>query len=199
MPARWLLNSRTRAAGSDLVEGVKDDARHRALVALAEAVDVEELEAAPARRPAAGALLGERPEVELLLRLAVRVERAERRQHGLVVVVAVGAVAVGRRAARVDERDACAVQYAQSVCEYSTLTRVRYATSSSRVSVHAPRWTTPASAGRSRVEPRAELVAVDVVPKSMPRCSGRSAKSGRGRPRRRRCRAPRRTRRSGRR
>ena len=94
------------AAGADLVERVQDDARHRALVALAEAVDVEELEAAPRGGRVPFPLPPERPEIELLLRIAVRIQRLQTRQECLVVVVPEAPVAVRRRTACVDERHA---------------------------------------------------------------------------------------------
>src|SRR5690606_39809508 len=66
---------------ADLIEGLKHHTRHRPLVPLAVAVDVEELQAAPGRRRVPLSLLLERPHVELLLPLAVRIERDEPRNQ----------------------------------------------------------------------------------------------------------------------
>src|SRR5262245_43611678 len=91
---------------ANLIERLDDDARHRSFVPLAKPVDVEKLEAAPLLWMPAGAFLGERPQVELQLGIAVCVERLQSRQRRLVVFIAERSVAIGRSAAGIDKRNA---------------------------------------------------------------------------------------------
>ena len=82
------------------------DARHPPLVRFARAVHVEELQPGPLRRLRPALVhFRERPRVEVVLALAVQVERGEFVRRGAVVEAA-KAVAVGRGAGRVQQRRA---------------------------------------------------------------------------------------------
>ena len=95
-----------RAARRSLLVDLHDDAAHRPLVALARAVDVEELEPRPLprRRRAVGDPARDAP-VEKVLGATVGVERSQpgQRRDRAIVVEAGRAVAVGGRRGGVDQ------------------------------------------------------------------------------------------------
>jgi hypothetical protein len=68
------------ARGADLVEGVEHHAGHAALVVFVRAIHVEELQTSPEERLL---FLLQRPLVELVLALAVRIQGFQTRRQGI--------------------------------------------------------------------------------------------------------------------
>ena len=93
------LEQAERAGFAQLGESLAGHALHLALVVLVGAVHVEELHAGDALEQ----ILAVGPQIEHLLGITVHVEGAQGKRGQQAVGKAVRTVAVGRRAARVDE------------------------------------------------------------------------------------------------
>ena len=92
-----------RAAGGDLVVLDLHHGDHRSLVVLVRAIDVEELQARPLRRPVPPAASACHPQVERVLGPAVQVQRPQLLQRRTIVVEPRRAVAIGRGRGGIDE------------------------------------------------------------------------------------------------
>ena len=87
------------AGGEDLAAGLVNEAAHVGLVVLVGAIDVEVFEADDARQPA----LAFRVKVEEVLRVAVHVQRAKFMDVRVLIIHAVGSIAIGSGGGGIDK------------------------------------------------------------------------------------------------